>query len=691
MFDNKRTSDPFVFGLDIGTRSVVGSVGYLEKEKFHVVAHCVKEHETRAMLDGQIHDIGKVAGAILWVKKELESQIGRPLTDVCIAAAGRVLKTVTVHVEHEQAENAVITSEQVISLDLLGVEKAHEQIRRDESGIDFFCVGYSVIKYYLNDYMISNLEGHKGKKIAADVLATFLPEEVVGGLYAAVEMADLQVINLTLEPIAAINVAIPEKFRLLNIALVDVGAGTSDISITKDGSIVAYGMIPSAGDEITESLVQKYLVDFNTAEKIKMASTDSTPIRYKDILELEHEVPAEEVTFVYHDTVDRLTAQIADKIMELNGGKTVSAVFVVGGGGKAADFIPSLARYLELPEERVALRGAEVLGNIDFADNTIQKDPLLVTPIGICMNFYDQKNNFIFVYINDERIKLYNNNKLTVANAALHIGFPNQALFPRSGKELSFKVNSKERLLRGSIGEPAVISINGKEANINSPISGNDRIIIEESIPGEPAGCLIEQLPEYNSTITVSVNDNMVVCPRFVQVNGNLESGYYNIKDGDEIELLNYYSVEQLFQFLDVEAYGKTIYVNNEPASLDDKVYENFTVKFEEGYLPEPVSESSPRQDDDAVREKTPPKAGRPVANLDNKEGTSEITVFVNDTPILLKNKSSYVFVDIFDYYQFDLKSPGGSFLVTQINGLKCGYMDELSEGDRVQIYWGNR
>lgn len=81
-----------------------------------------------------------------------------------------------------------------------------------------------------------------------------MPEEVVDGLYAAVEIAGLEVANLTLEPIAAMNVAIPENFRLLNIALVDVGAGTSDICITKDGSIIAYGMIPCAGDEISETI-----------------------------------------------------------------------------------------------------------------------------------------------------------------------------------------------------------------------------------------------------------------------------------------------------------------------------------------------------------------------------------------------------------------------------------------------------
>lgn len=111
--------------------------------------------------------------------------------------------------------------------------------------------------------------------------------------------AGLHVLNLTLEPIAAINVAIPESFRMLNLALVDVGAGTSDICVTKDGSIVAYGMIPYAGDEITELLVQHYLVDFNTAEHIKIASGEMGPIEYKDIMCISHTVNPEEVWGTY--------------------------------------------------------------------------------------------------------------------------------------------------------------------------------------------------------------------------------------------------------------------------------------------------------------------------------------------------------------------------------------------------------
>ncbi len=82
-----------IFGLDIGTRSIVGTVGYKDGDRFIVVAQRIKEHETRAMLDGQIHDIERVGDTILLVKEALEQEIGRKLSEVCIAAAGRVLET----------------------------------------------------------------------------------------------------------------------------------------------------------------------------------------------------------------------------------------------------------------------------------------------------------------------------------------------------------------------------------------------------------------------------------------------------------------------------------------------------------------------------------------------------------------------------------------------------------------------
>ena len=71
-------------------------------------------------------------------------------------------------------------------------------------------------------------------------------------------------------------------------------------------------------------------------------------------------------------------------------------MFVVGGGGKIPGYTEAIAEKLGIAKERVALRGEEVMQQIIFEEE-IKKDSLLVTPVGICLNFYEQSNNFIFV------------------------------------------------------------------------------------------------------------------------------------------------------------------------------------------------------------------------------------------------------------------------------------------------------
>ena len=96
---------------------------------------------------------------------------------------------------------------------------------------------------------------------------------------------------------------------------------------------MAYGMIPYAGDELTEVIVQHYLVDFKTAESIKLSSTVNDEVTYKDIMSIEHTIPASDVWEVVAPVVEKITSEVSAKIKELNGDKTVSACFVVGGGG----------------------------------------------------------------------------------------------------------------------------------------------------------------------------------------------------------------------------------------------------------------------------------------------------------------------------------------------------------------------
>lgn len=761
-----------VFGLDIGTRSIVGTVGYKDGDCFYVVAQAVKEHETRAMIDGQIHDIAKVAGTIKEVKAILEEKTKRKLKEVCIAAAGRVLRTEYAYVEKDFEVETTITDEHIYDLDGAGVEKAYATFNKNLGPDEkFYCVGHSVIRYYMNGNVMTNLENHKAKQIGMDLIATFLPSDVVDGLYTAVEMADLTVANLTLEPIAAIEVAIPEKYRMLNIALVDVGAGTSDICITKDGSIAAYGMIPTAGDCLTEMIAQHCLVDFNVAEEIKRNVTENGVAEYEDIIGLPQSITKDEILQVLEPEIDKMTSQVAECIMKLNGDKPVSAVFVVGGGGKIEGYTNHLADKIGIQVQRVALRGEEVMQKIIFQDDSLKKDSLLVTPLGICLNFYEQNNNFIFVSFNDERMKLYDNGKLTIVDVVMQAGIPNEALFPRRGAGVTFTLNGKPKTIRGNQGEAAEFYLNGEPADLHSYIHANDIVRLIESTAGEDAVVELGSLAEMKESITVIVDKTPVKFPKFASVNGELRSPAYVVQEGDEIEMLNYYTVPQILEFMDIILdKSKCVNVNNKKADKRTKVYDNFTFDI--------VKATPPKKKKTAAKSKggsksagTESKSGKAgsadsstnkAGNADNGKnadtkvnanksvtddvetkadafaddmsdyladveetmaeeesvietaGTSsanattnagadaeaqeapkpaavEMMVMVNGAPITLKGKSSYVFVEVFDYINFDLTHANGRSIVTQLNGRQAQYMEPLTPGDVIEIYWKER
>ena len=689
----------YVFSLDIGTRNVVGTVGYKdENDDFKVIALYSIEHESRAMLDGQIHDIGRVSKTIGVVKEHLEEQIGFELKEVCIAAAGRVLRTVTTKVAYEYPEESVVTGEDLNNLDLMGIDQAQHELAEGEERYKFYCVGYSVMKYYLNEEVFSNLEGHKANKIEETIIVTFLPEDVVDGLYSAVERVGLSVANMTLEPIAAINVAIPENYRMLNIALVDVGAGTSDICITKDGSIIAYGMIPYAGDELTEVIVQHFLVDFATAEKIKKDSTMMDEVTYEDIMGLSYTVKSEEVWKLTDPIMEKITSEVAEKIKELNGDSSVAATFVVGGGGKVHGFCETLAKKLDIVKERVALRGEEVMKDIEFLQEGVKKDPLLVTPIGICLNYYEQKNNFIMIHFNGEMMKLYDNGHLRIVDAALQAGLPTEELFPRRGSEINFKVNGAARMARGGFGESAVVKMNGKEVGLKTKLIPNCDVTIEGSTEGTSANMTIDQLEEFqNSTVSFVVNGQRITCPKFVEVNGSLEPGSYIIQEGDDIETRGFYTVGQLAEFMDVVIdKNHEIIVNNRVGDLNTLVYENFSVEWTEGvFVPTTETSYESEEEDveeDGAEEYVPYRPDTPLtqeaAGEIQKQSYGSIHLTANGNPVTLSGQKDYIFSDIFRVIDFDTGAGGGRTVVTTINGNRCGYAEPIKDGDTVDIRW---
>ena len=201
-------------------------------------------------------------------------------------------------------------------------------------------------------------------------------------------------------------------------------------------------------------------------------------------------------------------------------------------------------------------------------------------------------------------------------------------------------------------------------------------------------------------SMTLTVNNQPVICPKFVEVNGSLEPASYEIKEGDVIETRNYYTVSQVIEFMDVEIdEDREILVNNKPADMDTLVYDNFSIEWTVlsfGVAPDDVN--SYNATEEAVTENGTDYENRSeedeaVGNAQEASDVSETVdnrciVTVNGETVELMGKESYIFVDIFDRITFDLNASRGRAIATMVNGMDAEFSQELHDGDRIELYW---
>ena len=678
---NAYLKETLCFGLDIGTRTVIGVVGYRDGEDFVLVDYECRAHEERAMINGQIHDIQKVTRIVYEIKIALEKRLGVVLKEVAVAAAGRSLSTQIVEVTEAFDEVREITLSDIHHLELEGVEKAKVKQQDKMQETDYYCVAYSVIQYYLDEYVMVNLEGHKGHQIKAKLIATFLPKQVIDSLYAVTERAELIVSHLTLEPIAAINAVIPKQIRLLNLALIDIGAGTSDIAITKEGSIVSYGMIPSAGDEVTEAIVHKYLVDFNTAEMMKKQAIINEKITFTDIIGMTHTITSNELSEMIAPVIETMTCQIAQRILSLNGGTSPNAVFCVGGGSQMLEVTSRLGSHLGIAKERVALRSTTHL--VNFKDEIGMLDsPEMITPVGICMNMIQDKyNQFTCVEVNDQKVQLLNAKKLTILDAIIAVGIEHSAMFPKKGSTLMFKLNGERQKIKGESGVPATILLNGKEASIQEHIKDGDVIGIEFATHGMAPHLTIGDL--IKSEKQVKLEGQSYDLP-LVLVNGNLVTKDYVILSNDEITISSINTLKDLLDNLGISMDNKLVTKDFKEVKPDYMIQDGdaFLIDF----LVAPIEQITDNENRCIPEEITQEKIAMQQKSIEIEKESLYVTVN-HQLVCLPKKDSDYIFAGVFDFIDFDLSRPQGTIQLIR-NGRSGALTDILHDGDILEIYW---
>lgn len=683
-------SEKLTFALDIGTRSVVGILGVNRGSIFHVIDYEQRFHTERAMRDGQIEDIESVSKVIKIVKEELEKRHNCQLCTVSIAAAGRALKTKRITYEQELDPTEEITYKLLQAVEYCAVglaqEEFFEQTKSSENDTtSFYCVGYSVIGYRLDNYPISTLVGHKGKKIIVELIAAFLPHNVVQSLFTVMRMNNLTVDNLTLEPIAAINVIVPKDIRLLNIALVDIGAGTSDIAISKNGSIVAYDMVTTAGDEITETIMQNYITNFETAENIKLLlGNEEKEITFQDILGNTRKELKSKLLKIIRPSVLELGQSISTRILEINEIPPL-AIFLVGGGSQIPGLCQTVAQCLKLSPEFVAIGGNQPFKNIALFTDKLQ-NPEFITPVGIgALSSFYKGCDFFSITVNEKKLMLLNYGNAKVLDALLLASIKPQNLIGISPRSLTYYVNGIKQVKRGKSSIPGELFVNDQVASIDTKIQQGDIITIKPAIDGTQPEIPISQIKESYDSLLITIDEMETKIDPIFSVKGKIVDDNYIIKSMDNLFTSLPKNLEEIFDLLNVNLESLQITLNGEPAYGNSSVKSGDIIytgqKYDQTISNDLVIENNADiiASDEAVE----------LLNSSSQQSMANICINGDWKQVAFNDKKQIFFFDMLNYVDIDAKNPQGD-IVLKLNGSQASYSSLVTEGDKVEIRWNN-
>lgn len=250
-----------IVGLDIGTSKVVAVVGELDGDGgIEIVG--IGSHPSRGMKKGVVVDIESTVTAIQRAVEEAELMAGCQIHSVYVGIAGSHIRSMNSH------GIVAIKDGEVYQSDLERVLDAAQAVA--------IPADQKVLHVLPQEYVIDNQGGIKepmgmsGVRLEAKVHLVTCAVNAVQNIEKCIQRCGLEVDGVILEQLASNFSVITDDERDLGVCLVDIGGGTSDIAIFTDGSIRHTGVIPIAGDQVTNDIAMALRTPTQHAEEIKI-------------------------------------------------------------------------------------------------------------------------------------------------------------------------------------------------------------------------------------------------------------------------------------------------------------------------------------------------------------------------------------------------------------------------------------
>ncbi len=383
----ERERNEIAVGLDIGTTKIVAMVGkYNEYGKMEVLG--VGKSKSLGVHRGVVNNITQTIQSIQQAVQEAESVSGLKIANVTVGIAGQHIRSLQ-HSDYITRPNA----DAVIDED--DIEKLCNQVHKL-----VMLPGEEILHVLPQEYKVDGQAeikepvGMYGGRLEANFHVVVGQVTSIRNIGRCVKSSGLALSDVTLEPLASANAVLSQEEKEAGVALIDIGGGTTDLAIFKDGIIRHTAVIPFGGNVITEDIKEGCSIIEKQAELLKIKFGSAWPGENKDneIVSIPglrgrepKEITLKNLSKIIHARVVEIVEQVFLEIKNYgheSPKKKLIAGIVLTGGGSQLKHLKQLVEYITGMDTRIGYPNEHLAGNSD-AETT---SPMYATAVGLVMD-----------------------------------------------------------------------------------------------------------------------------------------------------------------------------------------------------------------------------------------------------------------------------------------------------------------
>ncbi len=385
--------DNYSVGLDIGTTKIVAIIGK-ENEYGKIEVLGIGRSKSLGVHRGVVNNITQTIKSIQQAVEQAEANSGLKIGSVVVGIAGQHIRSLQ-HSDYITRPN----SEEVINEDDL--EKLCNQVYKL-----VMLPGEEIIHVLPQEYKVDGQAeikqpiGMYGGRLEANFHVVVGQVSSIKNIGRCIKSAGLDLYNITLEPLASSEAVLSQEEKEAGVALIDIGGGTTDLAIFKDGIIRHTAVIPFGGNVITEDIKEGCSIIEKQAELLKMKFGSAWPGENKDneIVSIPglrgrepKEITLKNLSKIIHARVVEIVEQVYVEIKNYGHEeqkKKLIAGIVLTGGGSQLKHLKQLVEYITGMDTRIGYPNEHLAGD---SDEEIAS-PLYATAVGLLMNAVENKD-----------------------------------------------------------------------------------------------------------------------------------------------------------------------------------------------------------------------------------------------------------------------------------------------------------